>query len=366
MRIAYVKMNPANKTKINFWQHRPGSLIRKELSVLLLSQPLFGINPVANQQIDSIWCDNSASISQRLPYCHAMVTLVAVLQVATAKVTNRYKQDVRKWDIFRKLARAMMGPCDGLRLVCPMAWQWNACALASWRHTVVPAMPGSTLVMNFHYIANLPNSRWLKRACGGQDDGQEMEDQQTHGIRKYICSADGNVWERQLSRHKFGWHIWAFCWIFHAEVVGVEVTLAVVTSLRSRRAAFGQAGSTRVDSIQSCGSKPVSQWFPGLAAATTKCKAWNSNHDSWSLAKRCVSTRSFIAHCNQRWGTQSCSLGFHWIGNVGSCPWFFFSIFGHCLFRLGNSVAKIRGKLALGDVNIVTVMLQLHVGHQFP
>ena len=54
MRIAYVKMNPANKTKINFWQHRPGSLIRKELSVLLLSQPLFGINPAANQQIDSI------------------------------------------------------------------------------------------------------------------------------------------------------------------------------------------------------------------------------------------------------------------------------------------------------------------------
>ncbi len=38
-------------------------------------------------------------------------------------------------------------------------------------------------------------------------------------------------------------------WIFDAEVLRVEVKLAVVVSLRFEGAAFGQAGSTRLDVI---------------------------------------------------------------------------------------------------------------------
>ena len=42
------------------------------------------------------------------------------------------------------------------------------------------------------YIANLPDNRWLKRAlaAGRQDAGQGLENQETHGMLKYKCTAD--------------------------------------------------------------------------------------------------------------------------------------------------------------------------------
>ena len=105
---------------------------------------------------------------------------------------------------FRKLVRTIVGPPGGLDWSAPwhhILHEWNARALECAEQAGVKLWSRRCLEQHWklaNYIANLPDNRWLKRALawtGLQDAGQGLEDQQTHGMRKYKCTADGKIWE---------------------------------------------------------------------------------------------------------------------------------------------------------------------------
>jgi len=113
------------------------------------------------------------------------------------------KQDLGKLDIkFRKLVHTIVGPPGGLDWCA--AWhdilhEWNARVVECAEQAGVK--PWSRRCLEQHwgfasYIANLSDNRWLKRALAWTADaGRRLENQQTHGMRKCKCTADGKIWE---------------------------------------------------------------------------------------------------------------------------------------------------------------------------
>ena len=192
------------------------------------------------------------TISQRLVYFDAVVVPVACLQVATAKSISRtsgnWTSNSANW-------------CAPLWVLLAVYISRVACTRIGmyrtiWRQIVVPEIPGTTLIGNYQ-TTTLPNFQkiagWNMPWRGPRDEGQKIAsprntwDSQIHMYCRWKCSGEWST-TAMLTDVRLAVAYGFFCWIFDAEVMRVEIRLAVVVSLRPKGAAFGQAGSTRLDS----------------------------------------------------------------------------------------------------------------------
>lgn len=179
-----------------------------------------------------------------------MITMVAlhVLQVATAKSGS---SDIK----LRKPVCTIVDPHGGSDL--PALWrdilhEWNARVLECTEPSGVNLCSGKCLEKKLkiaNYIASLPDNCWLKRALAWTTGRRKRIGRPTHTwdykstAKENFRGADRNSNADRYLEETYG----ILRYFFHAEVVRVEVRLALLVSLRPTGAAFGQAVLTRLD-----------------------------------------------------------------------------------------------------------------------
>lgn len=150
------------------------------------------------------WCGKAVSGMQ--------VSLTARYGYTVSMFCQRQQENLRNFDIkFRNLLRTIVGPPGGLKS-CAL-WHdvfctWNA---RVWNCTEQASVKlWSLRCLEQHWKSANYIATWNVPYCGRKDETGKLQEQETHGTRKYKCTADANVWGNGAGRpwwHVYGWRM---------------------------------------------------------------------------------------------------------------------------------------------------------------
>ena len=127
----------------------------------------------ANKQI---LLDRNVCLKQRLEFFDAVVTPVACFAAGHRAI---FHADIRQFDVeFRRLLRRIVGPPADIQWDMPwhiILHHWNAKAVRHWEGLRRPTWGQVCLRSYWNFAlhaANLPNTRWIKRALAWQPVGK--------------------------------------------------------------------------------------------------------------------------------------------------------------------------------------------------